>query len=197
MTILGYARVSTPGQDLAMQRDALAKAGAEKLFEDVGTGRNFSRPGLTALLAHLRQGDTLVIWRLDRLGRSQKDLISLVDRITGAGVKVISLHENIDTQTATGRLMLQFFGMMAEFEANLIRERTKAGLDASRAKGIKSGRRRKLDAAKVKEARKMLKTAPLAVVATKLKVSRWTLQRALDAAPVADRGQSDISDFVK
>jgi len=197
MTILGYGRVSSPGQQLRLQRDALAKAGVEKMFEDVGSGRKFSRPGLSALFGHMREGDTLIIYRLDRLGRSQKDLIDLVDRITKAGIKIISLHEKLDTDTAVGRLMLQFFAMMAEFEVNLLSERTKAGLEAAKAKGVKSGRRRKLDADKIKQARKMLKIAPLAVVATKLKVSRWTLQRALAEAAPADPGQADITDFVK
>lgn len=146
--LIGYARVSTEDQLLDLQRDALAKAGCERVFEDTASGAKAERVSLTALLATLRQGDTVVTWRLDRLGRSLKDLIRLVEQLDAAGVGLRSLQENIDTASIGGRLVFHLFGALAEFERNLIRERTQAGLSAARARGRKGGRKKRLDPAK-------------------------------------------------
>jgi DNA invertase Pin-like site-specific DNA recombinase len=143
--LIGYARVSTDDQHLDLQRDALAKAGCERVFEDTISGAKAARPGLTALLTHLRAGDTVVIWRLDRLGRSLKDLIALGERLDAAGVGLKSVQENIDTGSVGGRLVFHLFGALAEFERHLIRERTQAGLTAARARGRQGGRKPKLD----------------------------------------------------
>ena len=146
--ILGYARISTDDQNLDLQRDALLKAGCERVFEDTASGSKTERTGLAALLASLRKGDTVVIWRLDRLGRSLKDLIGLVERLDATGVGLRSVQENIDTASIGGRLVFHLFGALAEFERNLIRERTQAGLSAARARGRKGGRKKRLDPAK-------------------------------------------------
>ena len=146
--LIGYARVSTDDQLLDLQRDALAKVGCERLFEDTASGAKAERVGLTALLATLRRGDNVVIWRLDRLGRSLKDLIRLVEQLDAAGVGLRSLQENIDTASIGGHLVFHLFGALAEFERNLIRERTQAGLSDARARGRKGGRKKRLDPAK-------------------------------------------------
>ncbi|CBJ40559.1 phage site-specific DNA-invertase (plasmid) [Ralstonia solanacearum CMR15] len=146
--LIGYARVSTDDQHLDLQRDALAKAGCERVFEDTASGAKSERTGLTALLATLRQGDIVVIWRLDRLGRSLKDLIYLVERLDAVGVGLRSLQESIDTASIGGRLVFHLFGALAEFERNLIRERTRAGLSAARARGHNGGRKKRLDPAR-------------------------------------------------
>ncbi|MFK0380246.1 recombinase family protein [Pandoraea sp. NPDC090278] len=143
--LIGYARISTDDQHLDLQRDALAKAGCERVFEDTASGAKAERTGLTALLATLRRGDTVVIWRLDRLGRSLKDLIYLVERLDAAGAGLRSLQESIDTASIGGRLVFHLFGVLAEFERNLIRERTQAGLSAARARGHKGGGKKRLD----------------------------------------------------
>jgi len=146
--LIGYARVSTDDQHLDLQRDALNKAGCERIFEDIASGAKTVRTGLTAMLGILRKGDTVVVWRLDRLGRSMKDLINLVEQLDAAGVGLKSLQENIDTASTGGRLVFHVFGALAEFERNLIRERTRAGLSAARARGRKGGRKKRLDPAK-------------------------------------------------
>ena len=145
---IGYARVSTDDQHLDLQRDALNKAGCERLFEDTASGAKADRTGLAALLASLRAGDTVIIWRLDRLGRSLKDLIQLVEQLDAARVGLRSVQENIDTASIGGRLVFHLFGALAEFERNLIRERTQAGLTAARARGRQGGRKKRLDPAK-------------------------------------------------
>ena len=146
--LIGYARISTDDQHLDLQRDALAKAGCERLFEDTASGAKAERPGLTSLLSNLRADDTVVIWRLDRLGRSLKDMIHLVEQLDTAGVGLRSVQENIDTTSIGGRLVFHLFSALAEFERNLIRERTRAGLTAARARGRKGGRKKRLDPAK-------------------------------------------------
>jgi DNA invertase Pin-like site-specific DNA recombinase len=142
--LIGYARVSTHEQNLTMQTDALKKAGCDKVFNDKVSGAGSERPGLKAALDYVRKGDTLLVWRLDRLGRSLKDLIQIVRRLEKRGVGFRSLQESIDTTTSGGRLIFHVFGALAEFERNLIRERTRAGLKAARARGRKGGRPRKL-----------------------------------------------------
>lgn len=146
--LLGYVRVSTDDQHLDLQRDALAKAGCERVFEDTASGGKTERIGLAALLSALRTGDTVVIWRLDRLGRSLKDLIQLVEKLDAMSVGLRSVQESIDTASTGGRLVFHLFGALAEFERNLIRERTHAGLSAARARGRKGGRKKRLDPAK-------------------------------------------------
>mgnify|MGYP003379697758 CR=1 FL=1 len=146
--LIGYARVSTDDQHLDLQRDALQKAGCERVFEDTASGAKAERVGLSTLMAVLRAGDTVVIWRLDRLGRSLKDLIALVEQLDAAGVGLRSVQENIDTVSIGGRLVFHVFGALAEFERNLIRERTRAGLTAARARGRQGGRKKRLDPAK-------------------------------------------------
>lgn len=142
--LIGYARVSTDDQNLHLQCDALGGAGCERIFEDRGSGAKVDRPGLAAALGMVRRGDTLVVWRLDRLGRSLKDLIALAERLDTVGVGLRSLHDAIDTGSSGGRLVFHMFGALAEFERNLVRERTKAGLNAARARGRLGGRRKVL-----------------------------------------------------
>ena len=149
---IGYARVSTDDQNLDLQRDALQQAGCERVFEDTASGAKAERIGLVALMEILRAGDTVVIWRMDRLGRSLKDLIALVERLEAVGVGLRSLQEKIDTTCSGGRLVFHLFGALAEFERNLIRERTQAGLTAARARGRHGGRKKRLDPAKQKMA---------------------------------------------
>jgi DNA invertase Pin-like site-specific DNA recombinase len=147
---IGYARVSTDDQHLDLQRDALRQAGCERVFEDTASGAKAERVGLAALMEVLRPGDTVVIWRMDRLGRSLKDLIALVERLEAVGVGLHSLQEKIDTTSSGGRLVFHLFGALAEFERNLVRERTQAGLTAARARGRHGGRKKRLDPAKQK-----------------------------------------------
>jgi DNA invertase Pin-like site-specific DNA recombinase len=145
---IGYARVSTLDQNPNLQRDALEDAGCKKVIVDQVSGTVAQRPGLEKVKELLRPGDTLVVWRLDRLGRSLRDLIEWVRYLDEHGVGLRSLHEAIDTTTPTGRLTFHLFGALAEFERNLIQERTQAGLDAARARGRKGGRRKALNADK-------------------------------------------------
>lgn len=145
--LIGYARVSTDDQHLELQRDALTQAGCHKLYEDKESGAKAARPGLITALEVLREGDTLVVWRLDRLGRSLKDLIALVEQLENRQVGFKSLQENMDTTSSGGKLIFHLFGALAEFERNLIRERTQAGLAAARARGKRGGRPKALDPA--------------------------------------------------
>ena len=137
--LVGYARTSTDDQNLDLQRDALKIAGCERLFEDQASGAKTERHGLGSMISMLRKGDTVIIWRLDRLGRSLKDLIQLVDTFESLGVGLQRLQENIDTTSSGGRLIFHLFGALAEFERHLIRERTSAGLSAARARGRLGG----------------------------------------------------------
>ena len=132
---IGYARVSTADQSLDLQMDALKQAGCEKVFYDVASGARTARPGLQDALEYLRRGDSLVVWRFDRLGRSLPHLIETVTTLEERGVGFHSLQESIDTSTSGGKLIFRMFGALAEFERNLIRERTEAGLKAARARG--------------------------------------------------------------
>ncbi|WP_293268962.1 recombinase family protein [Neptunomonas sp.] len=145
---IGYSRISTDDQNLHLQKDALAKAGCEKFFDDVISGSKSKRPGLDGLIEFARESDIIVVWRLDRLGRSMKDLINLVSTLEDKGIQIISLNESIDTSTGTGKLFFHIFGAIAEFERNLIVERTQAGLAAARARGRKGGRPKSLNKAK-------------------------------------------------
>jgi DNA invertase Pin-like site-specific DNA recombinase len=143
--LIGYARVSTDDQNLNLQQDALRAAGCEKIFEDYISGAKANRPGLNSAMEMARAGDTLVVWRLDRLGRSLKDLIELTEALKGRSIGLHSLQESIDTTSSSGQLIFQIFGALAEFERNLIRERTQAGLIAARARGRLGGRPKALD----------------------------------------------------
>ena len=137
---IGYARVSKEEQHLGLQLDALKKHGVIRVFMDKQTGTRFDRKAFLAALAYLNDQDTLVVWKLDRLGRSLKELIETVENLQKRNIALVSLTEHIDTTTATGKLFLQFIAMLAEFERNLISERTKAGLAAARARGRVGGR---------------------------------------------------------
>ena len=143
--LVGYARISTHEQNLNLQEDALTKAGCEKVFVDKVSGVAAARPGIEDAIKYLRSGDTLVVWRLDRLGRSLKDLIKLVGDLEERKINFRSLQESIDTTNPGGKLVFHIFGALAEFERNLIQERTKAGLAAARARGKKGGRPKTLD----------------------------------------------------
>jgi DNA invertase Pin-like site-specific DNA recombinase len=183
--LLGYARVSTDEQNLDLQRDALRKVGvaAKDIYTDKVTGVKADRPGLTLALSHLREGDTLVVWRLDRLGRSLKHLIETVTILKEQGVAFRSLTENIDTATATGNLVFQIFGALAEFERNLIKERTVAGLEAARARGRTGGRPRRNPASgRVPLAKRLYRDRTISVpeILKTLNISKATLYRWLD-----------------
>jgi DNA invertase Pin-like site-specific DNA recombinase len=154
--LIGYARVSTDDQNLALQEDALKKVGCEKIFRDKMSGAGAERQGLREALDYLRDGeDTLVVWRLDRLGRSLKNLIELMNLLEGRGIGFQSLQESINTTTSGGKLIFHIFGALAEFERNLIRERTNAGLAAARARGKKGGRQKALDKEKTERLYKL------------------------------------------
>ena len=137
---IGYARVSTQDQELALQLDALEQAGCEKIYQEKVSGAAKARPQLEALLEHLRNGDVVVVWKLDRLARSLKDLVSLVNQIQEKGASFQSVNDQIDTTSAHGKFTFHIFASLAEFERDIIRERTKAGLAAARARGRVGGR---------------------------------------------------------
>jgi DNA invertase Pin-like site-specific DNA recombinase len=139
--LIGYARISTTDQTLALQQDALKAGGCEKTFADTASGSRTDRPGLADALAFARPGDTIVVWRLDRLGRSLAHLIETVKELQERGVHFRSLQEQLDTGTSGGKLVFHVFGALAEFERDLVRERTMAGLAAARARGRRGGRR--------------------------------------------------------
>ena len=184
--LIGYARVSTNEQNLDLQRDALRKTGvsAKNIFTDTITGTKEERPGLAQALSHLREGDTLIVWRLDRLGRSLKHLIETVTALKQQGIAFKSLTENIDTSTATGQLVFHIFGALAEFERNLITERTMAGLEAARTRGRKGGRPRlKSAAGKVAMAKKLYRNRTLSIpeICKALNISKATLYRWVNA----------------
>jgi DNA invertase Pin-like site-specific DNA recombinase len=183
--LIGYARVSTNEQNLNLQRDALLKArvSSKDIYTDKITGVKAERPGLNQALSHLREGDTLVVWRLDRLGRSLKHLIETVTTLKEQGVSFKSLTENIDTSTATGTLVFQIFGALAEFERNLIKERTVAGLEAARSRGRTGGRpKRNPNAGKVALAKKLYQDGSIAIpeILKTLNISKATLYRWVD-----------------
>jgi DNA invertase Pin-like site-specific DNA recombinase len=181
--LIGYARVSTTDQKLTLQKDALRKAGCKRIFTDIASGAQASREGLTEVLAFLRERDTLVVWQLDRLGRSLKHLIAIVTALQNRKIGFRSLQEHIDTTTSGGKLVFHVFGALAEFERDLVQERTKAGLAAARARGKKGGRRRVMDDKKVAMAVSLLQNPDTSVaeVGKTLKVSRATLYRYLPA----------------
>lgn len=179
--IIGYARVSTQDQNTDLQLDALKASGCEQLFHESFTGKHRDRPELLNCLRTLRSGDVFVVWKLDRLARSLKDLVEIIDDLQKRGIGFKSLTESIDTTNSTGKLIFHIFGALAEFEHSLIVERTKAGLAAARARGRKGGRKLALSDSDVKKAAAML-SDPLitkADVASHFKVSRTTLNASL------------------
>ena len=180
---IGYARVSTFDQDLSLQRDALEAAGCERIFADTISGAKANRPHLDAALDHLRPGDTLVVWRLDRLGRSLSELIDLITALNKEAIAFRSLTEQIDTTTSGGKLIFHIFGALAEFERELIRERTQAGLAAARARGRKGGRPKLLDERKVAMAQALYDSGEHSIkdICQTLGVSRATLYRYIEA----------------
>jgi len=183
VALIGYARVSTAEQDTALQTDALRKAGCDKIFEDTASGAKAERPGLAAALAYVREGDALVVWRLDRLGRSLPHLIETVGALEARGVGFRSLTEAIDTTTSGGRLIFHVFGALGQFERDLIRERTKAGLTAAAARGRKGGRKPVVTADKLQRAREHLANGlNVREAAARLKVGKTALYAALQAA---------------
>ncbi|MEW8472055.1 MAG: recombinase family protein [Candidatus Thiodiazotropha endolucinida] len=178
---IGYARVSTQDQSPALQLDALKIAGCEEVFEDKQSGKTKGREQLEQCLRMLRSGDVLIVWRLDRLGRSLKDLVGIISMLDERGVGFQSLTESIDTTSAGGKLVFHIFGALAEFEHTLIRERTMAGLAAARARGRKGGRKPSMSKADVKKAVAMLRDPQMTKteVADHFGVSRVTLNQSL------------------
>lgn len=190
MTLIGYSRVSTGDQTADLQTDALTAAGCERIYPDICSGALDRRPQLDALLDYIRPGDVLVVWRLDRLGRSLLHLTQLVNQLNERGVGFRSLIEGFDTTTAGGKLIFHIFAALAEFERSIIRERTMAGLAAARARGRNGGRRSKLTARQIKVARQMYdekgsdgrRVHTVQQIADTLNVSRPTIYRALEPA---------------
>jgi Enterobacteriaceae phage serine recombinase len=178
---IGYARVSTDDQNPALQTAALKKAGCKKIFEDRGvSGVVAKRLSLTRCLNALQAGDTLIVWKLDRLGRSLRDLITFLDNLKQRGIQFQSITEAINTGTPAGRAMWQIIGALAELERSMIIERTKAGIAAAKARGVKLGRKRKLMPQQIAHARKLIEGGESpAHVAQLLKVARSTLYAAL------------------
>jgi DNA invertase Pin-like site-specific DNA recombinase len=180
--LIGYARVSTADQTLSLQSDALKEAGCEKFFTDEGvSGSKSDRPGLNEALEFARKGDTLVVWRLDRLGRSLPHLIEVVNGLADRGVEFRSLKETIDTSTAGGKLVFHVMAAMAEFERDLIRERTNAGLSAARARGRNGGRPKALSDSQLTMGKSLAKNPDLTVaqICEQLGCSRATYYRQI------------------
>lgn len=183
---LGYARVSTRDQNLDLQRDALLAAGCDRIYEDTISGTRAKRPGLAKALDQLRDGDTLVVWKLDRLGRSVKDLLDFAGGLKDQGIGFVSLTDSIDTTTASGRFFFNVMASLAQMERELMIERTQAGLQAAREQGRIGGRKRIMTDAKIRSARKLLSQGtPPKEVAASLGVSVPTLYRWVPATNTA------------
>jgi DNA invertase Pin-like site-specific DNA recombinase len=176
---IGYARVSTTDQTLALQQDALQKAGCIKIFTDTASGAQTEREGLTEAISYVRADDTLVVWKLDRLGRSLKDLITRITELNNRTIGFKSLTEQIDTTTSGGKLIFHIFGALAEFERDIIKERTQAGLEAARKRGKLGGRPKALSPEKIKLARRLYADTGTSVaeICNMLGISRHTLRR--------------------
>jgi DNA invertase Pin-like site-specific DNA recombinase len=185
--LIGYARVSTQDQNLDLQIEALAKAGCQKTFDDKISGSRAERPGLTQALEMLREGDTLVVWKLDRLGRSVKNLVDLVGELHKKGVQFKSLTDAIDTGTPSGRFFFHVMASLAQMERELMVERTRAGLEIARQLGRLGGRKRQMTDSKIKSAKKLLASGvPPRDVAKNLGVSVPTLYRWVPASSQAN-----------
>lgn len=196
MTLYGYARVSTDDQELALQLDALKQAGCseQNIYTDKVSGAKAERPGLNAVLGQLNHGDTLLVWRLDRLGRSMPHLVSLIEELRERGIGFRSICDGvIDTTTASGELVFNIFSSLAQFERRLVQERTRAGLKAARARGKKGGRKRITpDDPRVKMARRLHedKSLPINSICKQMQISRTTFYRLLS---VGDDQQKQTS----
>ncbi len=181
--LIGYARVSTTDQNLDLQIDALTKVGCEKIFEDKISGTRADRPGLARAMELLRKDDTLVVWKLDRLGRSVKNLVDLVADLQKQGIHFKSLTDSIDTGTPSGRFFFHVMASLAEMERELTAERTRAGLEVARQLGRKGGRKRQMTDSKIESAKKLLANGiPPRDVAANLGVSVPTLYRWIPAS---------------
>jgi DNA invertase Pin-like site-specific DNA recombinase len=192
---IGYARVSTQDQNLEMQLDALQKAGCEKVFQEKASGIKSDRPQLAAMQQILREGDIIYIYKLDRLGRSLKHLLEMTSDFEKRGIGLVSINDSIDTTTAQGRLIFNIFASLAEFERDLIRERTKSGLDAARARGRKGGRSRGLSKEAEKKAmlaQTLYNERKLGVneIAADLEISKMTLYKYLRHRGVQINGKA-------
>lgn len=196
--MLGYARVSTNGQDLEGQRRRLRdEAHVSRLFEDVISGKEMKRPGLTALLDYARRGDALVVVRLDRLGRSLRELLDIIETLKARSIALISLEERIDTSSAAGELIFHVFGSIAHFERRLIAERTRDGIAAARAEGRKPGRP-ELDPQKLKSAITLIRSGLSPSLAAKqVGVGRSTLYRELSLISPDPRDSFQSAEMVK
>jgi DNA invertase Pin-like site-specific DNA recombinase len=181
---IGYARVSTQDQNLDLQNDALKAAGCENIYTDKMSGAKTERPGLEKIMSFIRKGDTLVVWKLDRLGRSLTHLIKVMTLFNERGVYFKSVQESLDTSTPGGKLIFHVFGALAEFERDIIRERTMAGLAAARARGRVGGRPRKLSKKQVTLAKKLMNdiNIPIAEICETLRISKATLYRYVGRA---------------
>ncbi|MGO5073182.1 recombinase family protein [Clostridium sporogenes] len=179
--LIGYARVSTQDQNLELQKDALEKSGCVKIFTDIASGVKTKRNGLEEALAYLREEDILVVWKLDRLGRSLKHLIEVVNALSERNIGFQSLQEDIDTTTSGGKLIFHIFASLAEFERDIIRERTNAGLKAARARGRVGGRPKLMDSKKISMAKTLHNDTNNSIndICKTLNVSRATLYRYL------------------
>jgi DNA invertase Pin-like site-specific DNA recombinase len=177
--LVGYSRISTTDQTLDLQQDALTKAGCTKIFTDTASGAQTEREGLQEAIDYVRAGDTLVVWKLDRLGRSLKDLITRITELQTRKIGFKSLTENIDTTTSGGKLIFHIFGALAEFERDIIRERTSAGLEAARSRGRTGGRPKSLTTSKQALAQKLYadKETSVTEICKILGISRATLWR--------------------
>lgn len=182
-TLIGYARVSTADQNMAMQIEALEAAGCHRIFSDVASGAKSNRPGLDEALAFMRPGDTLLVWKIDRLGRSTSHLVQIIEDLRERGIAFRSLNDpGMDTSTSTGKLIFGFFAMLADFERELIRERTKAGLASAKARGRSAGRRPVMTPAKLNRAQQLMsKGATVREAAAAIKVGKTALYDALRA----------------
>lgn len=192
---IGYARVSTDDQNLDLQRDALTRSGCATIYEETASGKSLLRIELEHCRKALRSGDTLVVWRLDRLGRSLSDLVKIIGELEQGGITFESLSERIDTGSASGKLQFHVFAALAEFERNLIRERTLAGLTAARARGRVGGRKPKLNDKQVREIRTLLAdpAAQVKDIAMRYGVSRTTLYKRVGVVqPVQPRSSTTL-----
>lgn len=195
--LIGYARVSTLDQNLELQLSALEQAGCEKLYQDQISGTKINRPGLNMALEVLRKNDTLVVWKLDRLGRTVKGLIELVNALHEKEIHFKSITDNVDTTTPSGRFFFHMMASLAQMERELIAERTKAGLAAAKAKGRVGGRRRKMTQSKIESAKQLLSSGSLPRdVAENLGVSIPTLYRWLPASTIDLVVETEIPLFV-
>ena len=189
--LLGYARVSTTEQDLALQQDALTAAGCERIYTDRASGAKADRPGLAEAIQYARDGDTIVVWKLDRLGRSLPHLIETVTELERRGIGFKSLTESLDTTTPGGRLLFHLFGALAQFERDLIRERTNAGLVAARARGRNGGRPKRLSPKQAAMLRTLYADTSNGIedICRTLGIGRTTLYRYLGAGKLEQNGR--------